>query len=140
MIYDAILSILLVIALISLASIIPLFVLSIVYPSVRHFLVMKFGAQTRGTVIASQRCDDSEDICVCGVYRFNDRLQWEHKVKFRFCWHWPSNAEWDKVMQSCGAGAENPVYYVPWLPIIQEIQWNFENQNVDESLLANPEK
>ena len=132
MIYDTIFSILVLIGLTSLASVIPLIVLSIVYPSVRHFLVMKIGTQTTATVITSKRCDDSEDVCVCGAYIFQDQLNWEHKVKFRFCWHWPNNEEWGEVMQSCSVGAKNQVYYLPWLPIVREIQWNFENQNADD--------
>ena len=93
-----------------------------------------------GTVISSKRCDDSEDVCVCGVYTYQDQLKWEHKVKFLFCSHWPSNEEWNKVMQSCGPGAKNQVYYLSWLPFIHEIHWNFENQNMYERSIASPEK
>jgi len=100
--------------------------------TVKHFVVTKIGIQTTATVIHSQRCDDNEDVCVCGTYIYHDRLNWEHKAKFRYCWHWPSNEDWDKVMQSCGLGAENPVYYLPWLPFIHDIQWTVDNDNIDE--------
>jgi len=35
-------------------------------------------------------------------------------------------------MQSWGLGAENPVYYLPWLPFIHDIQWTVDNDNIDE--------
>lgn len=100
---------------------------------VKHFALTKFGLQTTGRIIHSERCDDSEDVCVCGIFRYHDHLKWEHKVKFRFCWHWPSNEEWDKVMQSYGLDAENPVYYLPWFPFIHEIQFNIDNNNVENN-------
>jgi len=106
---DAILLLVKWIGLIALFSILPLILLSLVYPQVSHFLVIRFGTQTIGTVISSQRCDDREDVCVCGVYRHQDRWKWEYQVKFRYCWHWSGNEEWDKVMQSCGVGDENIV-------------------------------
>jgi hypothetical protein len=140
MMYDAILLIVEWIGLIALFSILPLFLFSLVYPQVSHFLVTRFGTQTIGTVISSQRCDDREDVCVCGVYRYQDRWKWEHQVKFRYGWHWPGNEEWEKVMQSCGLGAENIVYYLPWFPLIREIQWNVDNPDRSESLVTNLEK
>ena len=140
MIYDAIFLIIAWVGIVALFSIVPLFLLSLVYPQVSHFLVTRFGTQTMGTVISSQRCDDNEDVCVCGVYSYHDSWKWEHKVKFRYCWHWPTNAEWDKVMQSCGVGAENIVYYLPWFPLIREIQWNADNSNRSESVMTNTNK
>jgi hypothetical protein len=134
MIYNTILSILVLVAITSVVSIIVLPVLSLVFAPVKHFMVTKIGNQTTGTVIRSQRCDDSEDVCVCGVYSYQDQLKWEHKVKFRCCWHWPSNEEWEIVIQQCGSGAENTVYYLPWLPFIHEIQWNFDKKKTDEPL------
>ena len=89
--------------------------------------------------MTSQRCDDNEDVCVCGVYRYYDHLHWEHKVKFRYCQHWPRHAEWDKVMQSCGPGAENTVSYVPWFPWIREIWWNVDNPDFSERERIPPE-
>jgi len=138
--FDTIVSILVWFAVVCLFSIIPLWLLSLISTPVRHFILTKIGTPTTGTVISSERCDDSEDVCVCGVYRYHDRLNWEHKVKFRYCWHWPSNEEWDKVMQSCGPGAENTVYYLSWFPSIREIQWNVDNREISERAMENSMK
>jgi hypothetical protein len=139
MIFNTILSILVWLALICLVVSIVLFFFQIFYPPVRHFIVTKIGIQTTGTVITSLRCDDHEDVCVCGVYKYYDRFHWEHKVKFRYCQHWPSHAEWDKVMQSCGPGAENTVSYLWWFPLIREIWWNVDNPNFSERETVHPE-
>ena len=40
---------------------------------VKHFVVTKLGGiQTIATVVNSEECDDSEDICVCGTYTYTD--------------------------------------------------------------------
>jgi hypothetical protein len=100
--------------------------------SARRFVVTKIGIETTSTVLDSQPCYDSEDVCICGVYVYRDRLKREHKVKFRYCIHWPSKEVWNMVMQSCSTGAENPVYYLSWLPFVHEIQWKVDNEKTDE--------
>ena len=140
MVFNPILLILVWFSLVCLVSIIPLLFLQIIYPSAIHFIVTKLGIPTTARVITSQRCGDPEDVCVCGVYSYHDRLNWEHKVKFRYCWHWPSREEWDHVMKSCGPGGENTVYYLPWFPFIREIQWNVDNPNIGEPGMEKPEK
>jgi hypothetical protein len=90
---------------------------------VKHFIVTKLGGmQTTGTVISSERCDDSEDVCVCGVYSYTDWRNLEHRVKFRHCYAHISKERWDEVMQIYGLGAQNPIYYFRWFPSIHEIQ------------------
>ena len=101
--------------------------------TVKHFVVTRIGIPTTATVIHSERCDDNEDVCVCGTYTYHDRLNWSHKAKFRYCSHWPSNEDWAKVRQSCDVGVENTLYYLPWFPFIQEIQWNFNSEKSDEN-------
>ena len=133
--FHTILSILIGLALICLISILPLLLLPYWFIPLRHFILKKIGTQTTATVISSERCDDREDVCVCGVYSYRDRLHREHRVKFRYCWHWPGTEEWDQVMQSCGPGAENSVYYLSWFPLLREIQWNVDNLEIDKRVL-----
>jgi hypothetical protein len=89
----------------------------------KHFLVTKLGGiQTTATVISSEECDDSEDVCICGVYTYTDWRNREHSAKFRRCYHYPSKELWDEVLQLYGLGVQRQVYYLRWFPSIHEIQ------------------
>ena len=90
----------------------------------KHFVVTKLGGmQTTATVISSERCDDREDVCVCGMYRYTDWRNHEHRVKFRHCYaHIRSKESWDEVMKLYGLGAQNTIYCARWFPSIHEIQ------------------
>jgi len=90
---------------------------------INHVVVTSVGIKTTATVISSQRCEhlDDDNACLCGFYSYRDWLRWEHKSKFRICVSWPSKERWATVMQTYGLGAQNPVYYLPWLPFIHEM-------------------
>jgi hypothetical protein len=90
---------------------------------VLHLILTTFGVKTIGIVISSQRCDDNEDVCQCGVYVYRDWLGWEHKFKFKKCAHWPSKEQWNEIMKDYIVGAQSPVYYLAWLPFAHEIQF-----------------
>ena len=73
-----------------LSSIILLgFVLDFIENLIRTVLV-KYGRKTQGTIIASYRCDDDGDTCLCGTYRFFTLGGKEYLNNFRICIHRPS--------------------------------------------------
>ena len=88
---------------------------------VNHLVVTTLGVKTTGTVIISQPCDD-EDVCLRGFYSYRDWLSWEHKFKFHISVHQPDE-HWIKILQNYKLGAQNTVYYLPFMPFIHEMQF-----------------
>ena len=100
-----------------------IFLCLIMWPYSKKLILKRFGTQTSATVIESDRCDNSEDICMCGYYQYRDSHGQEHKAKFKICFHWPSHEQWEMVQKGYSKGAINNVKYLRWLPFVHEINF-----------------
>ena len=89
----------------------------------KHVVVTRYGIKTTGTVVSSFDCSDPEDSCMCGSYKFSDLRGQDYEFKFKICIHWPSNEQWKLIKQGYSEGAQNPVYYLRFLPFVHEIQF-----------------
>jgi len=89
----------------------------------KHIFLTRYGIKTIGTVVSSSDCSDREDVCVCGSYKFSDLRKQDYEFKFKICIHWPSKEQWKLVEQGYSEGAQNPVYYLRFWPVVHEIQF-----------------
>jgi hypothetical protein len=90
----------------------------------KSWILRQFGSNTMGKIISAHEGVDKPDLdlCIYGVYTYQDSHGREHRSEFCRAMHWPSGEQWDKLEQECSVGKEHTVYYLPCLPSIHEIQ------------------
>ena len=88
----------------------------------RHLLVTHFGVETKATVTYAQQYEQDDDYFLQGCYVYRDVRGRDHTFHFLICMHWPGNDQWWQVMQCYRQGTQKRVRYIPWLPILHEMQ------------------